>query len=168
MKKTDGIDPDVCGIGRCKAEPTAGKIWSVPICHAHWAQCCDESASSLEWLHRKVRADIRPHLPKDDSSLVVPDHWKTSEVKKPVRVTPPLVGVRAGAVKSVDGTGRADPVQRGRPEHGLDTRVRARKTGEGSSPDDPVVPRPPVRRAVPAPRLVSRPVRKPVRLTPKP
>lgn len=164
MKKTDGIDPDVCGIGRCKAEPSFGKIWSVPICDEHWRQCCAESASSLEWLHRKVKADIRPHLPKDDSSMVVPDAWKTSEVKKPVRVTAPLVGARAGAMKSEDGTGKADPVQRGRPEHGSATRVRARKAGEASSAEEPAVPRPPVRRVVPPPRMVARPVRKPVRV----
>jgi hypothetical protein len=164
----NGIDQEVCGIGRCKAEPSFGRIWSVPICDEHWRQCCAESASSLEWLHRKVKADIRQHLPKDDSSMVVLDHWKTSEVRKPVRVTAPLVGARAGAVKSEDGARNADPVQRGRPEPGSATRVRARKTGEDSSSEDPVVPRPPVRRVVPAPRLVSRPVRKPVRLLPKP
>lgn len=56
-------DDDVCGIGRCRHEPDQGRIWSIPICVAHWEQCCREDIESLRWLHKHAKREFASKLP---------------------------------------------------------------------------------------------------------
>lgn len=78
-------DRDVCGIGRCKALPDM-TAWSVPICQAHWNQCCEQmpNGSSLRWLRAHAKSEFREILP--DPAIADPP----VKVSKPVRVARPV------------------------------------------------------------------------------